>query len=168
MKYCANCGNQIQDGVKFCPACGGNTGAASAQPQGAGFTDKIRGMNTTADTTGHYDAKDIADNKVMAILSYFGFLCFIPLLAAPNSRFARFHANQGLILFICEVAFGIVYAILTSIFWGIGAWGLAHTISVILGILWLIPAIVAVIGIINASQGIAKELPLIGKFKIIK
>ena len=33
----------------------------------------------------------------MAILAYFGILVLIPILAAKDSKFARFHANQGLL-----------------------------------------------------------------------
>ena len=44
------------------------------------------------------DPQDVQANKVMAILAYFGLLVFVPLFAAKESRFARFHTNQGLIL----------------------------------------------------------------------
>src|ERR1035437_3247453 len=45
-----------------------------------------------------FDADDVEKNKAMAILGYIFFV--IPLAAAPKSKFARFHANQGLLLFI--------------------------------------------------------------------
>ena len=45
-------------------------------------------------------AADAEQNKVFGILAYLGILCLIPLLAAKDSRFARYHANQGLVLFL--------------------------------------------------------------------
>ena len=39
-----------------------------------------------------YDSRDVEDNKVMAILAYIWILFLVPLLAAKNSRFARYHA----------------------------------------------------------------------------
>ena len=41
-------------------------------------------------------------NKVMAILSYFGILVLIPIFAAKDDAFARYHANQGLVLLIAS------------------------------------------------------------------
>jgi len=40
--------------------------------------------------------KDIEENKVLAIISYFWLLCLIPLLAKKDSPFAQFHAIRGL------------------------------------------------------------------------
>ena len=102
----------------------------------------------------------------MAILSYIGFLVIISLVAAPNSKFARYHANQGLVLFIAEIAFAVAYGILSAVILLI-SWRLYFLVT-ILSILWLVFVVFAVLGIINAAGGKAKELPLIGKIKIIK
>jgi hypothetical protein len=40
------------------------------------------------------EPNNVLTNKVMAILAYIIF--FIPLLAARDSHFAMYHANQGL------------------------------------------------------------------------
>ncbi|EKD47008.1 MAG: hypothetical protein ACD_66C00259G0004, partial [uncultured bacterium] len=52
------------------------------------------------DTTPAIDKKDIEDNKVLAALSYIFILCFVPLLLARDSKFAQYHAKQGLVLFV--------------------------------------------------------------------
>src|SRR5689334_12413568 len=49
------------------------------------------------------DAADIEQNKVYAVLAYIGLLFLVPLFAAPNSKFARYHTNQGIVLFIAAV-----------------------------------------------------------------
>lgn len=93
-------------------------------------------------------------DKVMGVLAYLGVLVIIPLLAAKDSKFARFHANQGLILLICTV---VIY-IVGKIFPGL---------SVVITILDAAIFVLAVIGIINAVKGETKKLPLVGNFNII-
>ncbi|MHB1454765.1 MAG: DUF4870 domain-containing protein [Saccharofermentanales bacterium] len=136
---------------------------ANAQDQ---IGEKLNKLNDTADTTGAYDKADIEQNKVMAILSYIGILVLVPIFAAPQSKFARYHANQGLVLAICEILFSIVYSILSTIILAI-SWRLAFIMTII-GLLWFVFLVLAVLGIVNASNGKAKELPVIGKYKILK
>ena len=111
------------------------------------------------------DIRDAQDNKVVAALAYIIF--FIPLLAAKESKFARYHANQGLVLFIATVALSIVYSILTSILYTI-SWRVGFAVTSILGVVFLIPTALAIIGIINAVNGKKKPLPIIGGIKILK
>ena len=120
-------------------------------------------MMNTNDTTSQFDPQDINDNKGMSVLAYIGILFFIPLLACPNSRFARYHTNQGLVLFLLELAIGVV----TSIFTFIPVIGpiIGGLLSAVGGIFTLV---LMIMGIINAAQGQAKELPLIGKFTLLK
>ena len=115
----------------------------------------------TNDETVNMDKDDIEKNKVMGGLAYF--LFFLPLIVCPDSKYGRFHANQGLLyLFLC-VAGAIVNMILSLIliwvFW---------LIPIILLIVWIPVLIIGIIGLINGFTGKAKELPFIGKFRIIK
>ncbi len=171
MTYCGKCGKQMDEGLKFCPNCGASTEipqaepAAQAQPQND-FSQKIQNFNNTADTTAEFDAQDINSNKAMAILAYFGPLVLIPIFAAKGSKFARYHSNQGLVLLIAAIAYGIVYNILSAIILAI-SWRLYFVVSII-GLVSIVITVLAIIGIINAATGKAKELPLIGKFKILK
>lgn len=106
------------------------------------------------------DAEDAEQNKVMGILAYVIF--FVPLIAAKHSPFAKYHANQGLALFLTMVASLTVLAIL-SFLPVIGfIFGLLH-ILVYLGFLVLV-----VLGIINAAAGKCVPLPVIGGIKLIK
>jgi uncharacterized membrane protein len=101
-----------------------------------------------------YDSRDVEDNKVMAILAYIWILFLVPLLAAKDSRFARYHAYQGVALFIAWVLVNVITRLLPANLSGLG-WIAS------LGLL-----VLAVIGIMNAFQGRAKPLPLIGHFLI--
>lgn len=106
-------------------------------------------------TMGAPDPQDVEKNKVMAILAYIIF--FLPLIAARDSRFAMFHGNQGLVLFLAAIVINIVGGIIPFIGW-----------FIILPFGWIAVLILAIIGIINASKGEMKPLPLIGGISIIK
>ena len=180
MAFCGKCGTKVEEGIKFCSNCGEAIGAPAPEQEAQqtppvaeqpaanqnDFSAKVAALNNTADTTADYDANDIAQNKAMGILAYFGPLCFIPMFAAKGSKFARFHANQGLVLLIACVAWSIASSIVNAIILAI-SWRL-YFITTIISLVSIVFAVLAIIGIINAANGRAKELPVIGKIKILK
>ncbi len=133
--------------------------------------NKLSKLNDTADTTAQFDPKDIEQNKVMALLSYLGILVLIPIFAAKESKFARFHAGQGLNLLIALVAWAIVHRVAMAILGAIllpDAWRVYSLLGTILSLIYIVFTVLAIIGIINALNGKAKELPVIGKYKLLK
>lgn len=119
----------------------------------------------TADETGSIDRADIEKNKTMGGIAYF--LFFVPLLACPESKYGRFHANQGLLyLFLC-IAGGVANSLLQAIFSSI-SWRLWWIWSAFSFVIWVPILIIGVVGLINGFSGKAKELPIIGKFRLIK
>lgn len=128
--------------------------------------EKLSVINNTADTTAEFEQQDIEKNKFMAILAYFGILVLIPIFAAKDSKFARFHANQGLVLCIAAVLYSVAYSILCGLIVAI-SWRLYWLVSIV-GLLGLIFLVWFVLGIINAAGGRAKELPFIGHFRLLK
>jgi len=133
----------------------------------------------TDDNTKEYEKNDIEQNKIFAILSYFGPLCLVPYFVSKESRFAMFHAKQGLNLFIIEFAVSIISYFLISIFefskmCNVG--GIEYIcgtyipiwIDIPLDFAGLILGIISLIGLIYACQGKAKEVPILGKIKIVK
>lgn len=107
-----------------------------------------------------------SNEKVYGILSYFWFLFIIPLLAG-GKEFSRYHANQGLVLFILEVILGIVVGIVSAVVGWIPFVGMIVS-SVLGGIVGIIMLIFMVLGIYRAASGEMKPLPLIGAITIIK
>lgn len=161
MAFCNKCGNQLPDGANNCPNCGApaeNTQQNTQNPQ-----DFVNNMMNTNDTTSQFDPQDINNNKGLSVLAYIGFLFLVPLLACPNSKFARYHTNQGLVLFLLEFALGVVTGILGII--PIAGLIIGGLLSAVGGIFTLV---LMIMGIINAAQGQAKELPLIGKITLLK
>jgi len=101
-----------------------------------------------------YTPEDIEKNKTMAGLSYL--LFFLPLIVCPESRYARFHANQALLLLITGIAGSVILSIIPVIGW------------ILLPIFGLGVLALGIMGLINGFGGKSKRLPLIGKFDIIK
>lgn len=108
--------------------------------------------NTGLDKTSIEDAEK---NMAMGILAYL--LFFIPLLAARDSRFATYHANQGLTLFLTALAFNIIGGLIPVVGW-----------FILIPVLNAVVVVFAIYGIINAAQKKMVPLPLIGKFQLIK
>ena len=165
MAKCNKCGADVADNIKFCPSCGNNMTVNQQNAQN--FNQTVQNINNTNDYTNSFDRADIEQNKAMALLSYIGILFIIPLLAAPNSKFARFHANQGLVLFIAEIVLGVAVSIVSGILTAI-LWFLSIIMALVGSLLGLVGFIFMVLGIVNAINGKAKELPLIGGIKLIK
>jgi len=106
------------------------------------------------DQTSNFEQTDIANNKTTAGLAYL--LFFLPLLVCPQSKYARFHANQGLLLLIIAIAGNIILSIIPFIGW------------LLLPIFSLAVFILFILGLVNGFSGKDKRLPVIGKFDILK
>lgn len=118
------------------------------------MAQNLNDMLNTPDDSAMYDTQDIQDNKIWAALSYVGILFILPLIInSGSSRYGKYHANQGLILFLTDIVVGIASAIL----------GMIPVLGGILSaLLSLCLFALMIIGIINAVNGKAKQLPLIG------
>jgi uncharacterized membrane protein len=103
-------------------------------------------MNNMTDkkTTSKSKDPDVEANKSVAALSYFWILCLVPLLGKKDSKFAQFHAKQGLILFIIETIGSLV-------FW----------FPLFGQLLVLVLVVVSVMGIVKALNGEWWEIPFI-------
>jgi len=149
MAFCPKCGTKLEDGTSFCPNCGARIDTERSASK-TDFSEDLKKLADTPDTTANYSAADISNNKVMAILCYLGILWLIPFLTAKESPFVKYHLNQGLTLLIL----GLIVAVISWI--------------PVIG--WLCGVVVfalAIIGIVNVVNGKAQELPVIGRFKLL-
>lgn len=97
---------------------------------------------------------DYAKNIICAA-AYFGFFFFLPLVLLPDSKEGKFHANQGLVLFICNILVGVFTGVLSAMF------------GDLLEIIAAIPPVLMVYGATNAFKGNMTELPIIGEIQLL-
>lgn len=110
--------------------------------------------NSQHNTENTFDYNDIEKNKVIAGLAYL--LFFLPLIACPDSKFGRFHANQALLLLIVAIAGNTILALIPIFGW------------VLMPLYGIAVFAFGILGLVNALGGKAKPLPIIGQFTIIK
>ena len=192
-KFCGKCGTTLDDSIMFCTSCGTEvTAPPAAVPQTPPIAppDQPVQMPYQQAPPPYQQApppyqqgapyqqgpqvpqSDEQQNKWSAMAAYLLFC--VPLFTAPNSRFGRFHANQGLILNILMVLVGALHGIFSAVlkqtvtnYWYI--YQRTHPIvHVIFGILWLGTVGLMALGMMNASKGTYKQLPVIGKFTLLK
>lgn len=108
-----------------------------------------------------FDENDVTENKAVALIAYLSILFLVPMIVAKESPFAKYHANQGLVLFLATLVVGV----------GIGIIGAIPFVNLSLIILWPLYSLawlaLTVLGIMNAAKGEAKPLPFIGQYKIL-
>jgi len=175
MAQCTKCGVEIQEGLNFCPACGDAVNAGNANTAQNGFAGNVASQFTNVnDTTSEYDPQDIAANKGMSVLSYIWILFLVPMFAAPQSKFAKFHVGQGVTLFALSIATGIISFLLGLIQVPVMVWGYPTGyfstpwyISIVQFLITVPSIVFMIMGIVNAASGKAKELPIIGKFNLL-
>jgi len=123
--------------------------------------DSKKEQNPSTDSTTNkqpdnsQDSHDADNEKALAVISYISILWIVPLIAAEDSDFAMYHANQGLNLFIVAM---VIFAIqwIPIIGWIIAPFG------------WIVVIIFMVLGIINAAGDKKKPLPIIGKYDLLE
>ena len=92
--------------------------------------------------------KEVQEGKIFAVLAYLSILCLVPLLLKKDNKFASHHGKQGLVIFIGEVAAGIL------------AWVplLGWVVAPIASLLFLV---LSLIGIIQAAIGNYWKCPVV-------
>ncbi|MGN0700121.1 MAG: DUF4870 domain-containing protein [Oscillospiraceae bacterium] len=95
------------------------------------------------------------DTKTTGIVAYLTWIGLLIAFLAGDKEGAKFHINQSLVLVLASLISGVVTAI-PFIGWIVG--GIA---SIFIFVCWII-------GFVGAIQGEEKEVPLLGKIKIIK
>lgn len=119
----------------------------------------------TEDRTAQFGQADIAQNRGRAACAYLGVFVLVPLFTAKDSGFARFHANQGLALLVASLAYNVLAGILAAAVFGV-AWGL-YPVWQAVRFFGMIFPVLAIVGICNAARGKAKELPVIGRLRLL-
>lgn len=102
MKVCPKCNAQMEDNAAFCTSCGN------------AFYQQSAPAYDPYDHTAKFDAKDTAEHKNVAMLSYLlGIVgVIIMLLSGKNSPYLAFHTRQIIKIAILEAIVSIASAAL--------------------------------------------------------
>ena len=146
MAICSKCKAEIQSDANFCPSCG-------------------QAIQQTTE-------EDMKVFRGLSIVSYLGILILIPLLTGryKDSAFLKHHTNQGAVLLISAIIMYIGCFILSTILMPLA--GRGNILMVLISFMTFLPSlallIFIIIGIVNAANGETKNLPIIGRLKVIK
>lgn len=154
MKYCPNCGMQLEDDAAFCQKCGASL--AGGQPYAPATAAPV----DPYDHTATFDAKDISDHKVFAMLGYLlgtvGII--IALLASRASEYTMFHVRQALKFTVVEVLMLICAGVL---FW-------TFVVPIAYAGMTVFLTVVKIICFFQICAGKAKEPIFIRSLKFLK
>ena len=167
--FCHKCGTQASENSDFCGKCGtklindGEQQLQESQPQQSQ-------SQQSQPQQSQPQSRD--DDKLMAILSYLGVLWLIPLCtnAYKNSEFVKFHFNQGAIILIIALGWGVISSILRGIFFAIFFWFPVTSVlvNVVITVLSLCIVALIIVGIVGAAKDKMEPLPIIGDIKLFK
>ncbi|MCR4780714.1 MAG: zinc ribbon domain-containing protein [Ruminiclostridium sp.] len=185
MAFCTKCGAQVPDGTAFCTTCGSPMAVAGAAPQQPQQPQQFQQPQQyqqpqqqyqqpqqqyqqpqyqavdSFDHTAEFTAKDISDNKVVAMLIYLSgiiglFISFI--CGSTNSPYASFHARQWLKIYVCQTLTVVIGLMLV---WTIIVPIAAAIFSVIL-------EVIQIICFFQVCGGKAKEPAIVRGLKFLK
>jgi len=156
---CKHCGAPIDSFARTCEYCGMRVGSTGNSTQ-----DFVNGafdaVNKATKKVDNVISNDVGQDKIYGVLAYLGLLWFIPFFLRKDSKFVKFHLNQGLILLICNLATSLVASVFKKI--GLDFVGYVS----LLNLVWFA---FAILGVVHAAQGNGEtELPIIGQFRILK
>lgn len=114
--------------------------------------------------------------KLYSILSYIGILWIVGLLVKEKSdKTVRFHVGQGMLLTLLNIVIGVINRAIIGNIFSVTEYVLGVPYRTVSGlglaiefIFSLIPFVLMIIGIVNASKCKEEELPVIGKFAFYK
>jgi len=143
--------------VEEAPAPAEGAAAAEAPQQPAAEedapADEQAAPESAEATEEEMDAKEVEEGKVLAIVSYIiGIVALIPLIQR-NNAFSLYHAKQVLILMIAAAALAVVNVI-----------PCIGQIICAIGMVFLL--VLDIMGLINAINGKAKPIPILGKLAL--
>lgn len=106
--------------------------------------------------------------KALGAIAYLGPLFIVSYLAANNSKFVKFHAAQGMALFLAALAVRIVLGLLIGLFvTGTGSafmMGGSGGFALVMFIVNIVALGLAIMGIVKAVQAELWEMPVLGEW----
>lgn len=141
MSVCPICHSQVPPESNYCTMCGNRLPDEpdSSPKQSSVYQNYCQPTPVPDpwDHTAEFDAKDISENKLFAMLMYLTSIVGIifALLGAKDSAYVQFHLKQNLKLLIVEVLLSLIGCLLAFTFIVPIAAGVCGVICVVLHII---------------------------------
>lgn len=175
MKFCPNCNTEAEDNAAFCNVCGAsfnNTNFNSSNYNNTDFNNfdpnaSANPMYTQPfpmapdyDHTAEFDANDIAENKIYAMLVYLSGLIgiVIALLAKKDSEYVMFHVKQSVKIMVVNALLSLASVVLAVTF----------IVPIAASIAITVLTVVKIICFFDVCKGKAKEPAIIRSISFFK
>ena len=149
MPFCCQCGTPVAASAKFCAACGARQPVSATPPPThafSGITDRTA--------------------AILCYIPWFGWIAAVIVIASrryksdtPQAREVRFHAFQGLYLF---VAWLIVDWVVSPVLM-VGGMGMGHAFGPLGGLLHIVILAAWIVMLIKVSHSQHYRLPILGE-----
>ena len=171
--YCRNCGTKLPEEARFCSECG-TVVLVDGKPiheSAVHSFGRKKGLNVTS----NFDPRDIEKNKGKSYLCYISVFALIPAFSqAEDSKFIRFHANQGLVLAIVELTcliLAVIGKLLTDAFIDTVYFAFVAPPVLLLfcinNFILIFAFFFSIYGIVQIRSGKAYKIPLLGNWNIL-
>lgn len=114
------------------------------------------------------EKEDLKGKKFTACFAYLFWFTVIPMIYATESKFIKYHANQGFVLAIAETVYLVAMVIICKILWGISIYTSVLVETMMLAAFAGAFGILSLIGIFNVIRGKEKPIPTFGHIKLLK
>ena len=114
------------------------------------------------------EQEDLKGKKFTACLSYLFWFAVIPMIYSTESKFIKYHANQGFVLATVETIFLVIMVIVSKILWSVSRATSLLVETTMLMVFVGVFGVLSVIGIFNVIRGKEKPIPTFGHIKLLK
>lgn len=114
------------------------------------------------------EQEELRGKKLTAAMAYLSWLVVIPIVYSSESKFIRYHANQGLTIAIAETIGILATVVVSKVLWSVSVklsllveFMMYAALAGVFGALMLI-------GLMNVFMGKKRKLPTFGKVNLLK
>lgn len=114
------------------------------------------------------EKEDLKGKKITACFSYLFWFAVIPMIYSTESKFIKYHANQGFVLAIAETTYLIITVIISKILWAFSKSTSLLVETTMLMVFIGVFGVLSLIGIFHVIRGKEKPVPTFGHIKLLK
>lgn len=114
------------------------------------------------------EQEDLKGKKFTACFAYLFWFTVIPMIYATESKFIKYHANQGLVLAVVETIYLVIMVVVSKILWSASRATSLLVETTMLMVFVGVFGMLSLIGIFNVIRGKEKPIPTFGHIKLLK